>query len=322
MLLPADQVDVTVIIDNVTDSLSSTPAFVENEWTSHWRRGMKSLGGRCLCCAAHGLSCLVTVTSGANRRTILFDTGPEEWVFERNVSRLGIDLGTVDALVLSHGHWDHAGAAPYALAMANLANGGRAVPTYLHPDMFRLRALKMPDGAMRLSDAVPSMEIMEANGGTMVCTTEPVAILDGMAFVSGEIPRSTSFEQGLQAQWHRTDDGTWEHDPWIMDERYLAVHVKGKGLVVFSACSHAGIVNVLLDVRRRFPALPIHAVMGGLHLSGITEGAIPDTVAALKEFEIAVLAVGHCTGWRAVNALSNAFGNAVVPSAVGKTYRF
>jgi 7,8-dihydropterin-6-yl-methyl-4-(beta-D-ribofuranosyl)aminobenzene 5'-phosphate synthase len=91
---------------------------------------------------------------------------------------------------------------------------------------------------------------------------------------------------------------------------------------VFSACSHAGVINVLLDARARFAGLPLHAVLGGLHLSGDNERIIPDTVAALRQFDLKTIASAHCTGWRAVNALAGAFGEALAPSAVGKLYHF
>src|SRR5207253_9288116 len=126
------------------------PSHVETEFNSHWRRGMRELSGKCLCCAAHGLSCLITAYRGDTARTLLFDTGPEEWVFERNVTRLGADLGRVEAMVLSHGHWDHAGAMPRAFRMIAQRNGGRDVPAYMHPGMFRTRAMKAPDGSMRV----------------------------------------------------------------------------------------------------------------------------------------------------------------------------
>jgi 7,8-dihydropterin-6-yl-methyl-4-(beta-D-ribofuranosyl)aminobenzene 5'-phosphate synthase len=61
--------------------------------------------------------------------------------------------------------------------------------------------------------------------------------------------------------------------------------------------------------------------MGGFHLSGSTEKIIPDTVQALRAFDLKTIAAAHCTGWRAIGALTSAFGNAVVPSAVGKTFR-
>ena len=101
----------------------------------------------------------------------------------------------------------------------------------------------------------------------------------------------------------------------------MAVHVRDKGLVVFTACSHAGVVNVLLHARESFPSIPLFAVAGGFHLSAANEKIIPETVRDLASFNLRVIAPGHCTGWRAIQALVSRFGEDVVtPSAVGKTY--
>lgn len=322
-LLEADEVEVLVLVDNVTDNLSSTPLFVENEWPRLSSRGMKALSGRCLCCAAHGLACAVTVKYRGQARTLLFDTGPDEAVFERNVDRLGFDMGRVEAIVLSHGHWDHCGAMLRALQMVRQRNGGRDIPTYMHPGMYRTRAMKTADGSFRLFEDVPSAQQLAQHGAKVVHTTQAEHVLDDRFYVSGEIPRVTAFEAGLPGQHRRTADGSgWEPDPLLMDERFVAVAVKGKGLVVFSACSHAGLVNVLKHARDCFPALPVHAVLGGFHLSGANERVIPETVDALREFHLQVIAAAHCTGWRATAALASAFGDAVVPSGVGKTFRF
>jgi 7,8-dihydropterin-6-yl-methyl-4-(beta-D-ribofuranosyl)aminobenzene 5'-phosphate synthase len=105
-----------------------------------------------------------------------------------------------------------------------------------------------------------------------------------------------------------------------MDERFISVHVKDKGQFILSACSHAGLINVLNHARSTFPAVPLYGVMGGLHLSGVTEKIIPDTVSDLKSFGLKLLAPGHCTGWRALTAMAREFGNELVPSAVGKKY--
>jgi 7,8-dihydropterin-6-yl-methyl-4-(beta-D-ribofuranosyl)aminobenzene 5'-phosphate synthase len=97
----------------------------------------------------------------------------------------------------------------------------------------------------------------------------------------------------------------------------------GKGLIVFSACSHAGLVNVLHAARSSFPGVKLHAVMGGFHLSGGTEAIIPETVHDLGQFGLDHIIPAHCTGWRAVNALVAAFGEpTVVPAAVGKVFAF
>jgi len=322
-LAGADRVEVLVLVDNVTDSLSSAPDNVENEMPRFWRRGGRLLSGRCLCCAAHGLSCAVTAWRGDVARTLLFDTGPDAWVFERNVDRLGFDMGSVEGMVLSHGHWDHAGAMQRALEMIQLRNGGRPVPTYMHPGMYRSRAMRAPDGSMRALADIPSAAELERNGAQVIHATEAQWILDELFFVSGEIPRVTPFETGMPGQHRRTEDGLhWEPDPLLMDERFVALQVKGKGVIVFTACSHAGVVNVMKHARSCFPNQRLHAVMGGFHLSGSTERIIPETVEALKEFDLEVIAAAHCTGWRAVGALAAAFGAAVAPSAVGKTYRF
>jgi 7,8-dihydropterin-6-yl-methyl-4-(beta-D-ribofuranosyl)aminobenzene 5'-phosphate synthase len=323
-LQAVDSVEFTVLVDNTTDSLSSVPPFVETEFAGLTRRrhGGWVLGGSCLCCAAHGLSCLITIRKGKEARTLLFDSGPEDRTFEQNVSRLGVDLAPVQAIVLSHGHWDHAGAMLRALQLIRDRNGGGEVPYYAHPDIFRTRATKTGNSSMRLMEDVPSIEALSAHGARVINTTEPQLVLDGMAYVSGEIPRVTQFERGLKGQHRRTLDGAgWEPDELLMDERFVAVNVAGKGIVVFTACSHAGVINILGHAQTCFDGEPLHGVVGGLHLSGSNESIIPQTVEALRGFRLAVIAAGHCTGWRAMTALANAFGdNTLVPLSVGKRF--
>ncbi len=317
---PVDKIEVAILVDNATDSLSSAPAFVETEFAFLRRHGMKWLSGRCLCCAAHGLSCLITARRGDQAHSLLFDTGPDDWVFERNATRLAAPLGEVEAAVLSHGHWDHAGALPRALQMILQRNGGKAVPLFLHPAMFAQRAVKMKDGGLFPMEKVPGVDVLSGNGAEPIVTRDEQSVLDESFHVSGEIPRVTSFERGMPGQHRQTADGGWVPDELLPDERFVCVHVAGKGLVVFTACSHAGLINVLLAARQRFPDVPLYGVFGGFHLSGQTEAIIPDTVAALAQFDLKLIAAGHCTGWRALNALATAYGDAVVPSAVGKHY--
>ncbi|MBL8326255.1 MAG: MBL fold metallo-hydrolase [Rubrivivax sp.] len=324
MLQPtiADRVEVLVLVDNVTDFLSSSPPAVEGELSRFWRRGARLQAGHLLCCAAHGFSCAITAWAGEKVRTLLFDAGPDARVLADNASRLGFEMGSVDALFLSHGHWDHAGGMLEALDSICAGNGGRPVPTYMHPGMYRSRAMKAPDGSMRPFADVPDAATLARHGAALTHATGPQLILDDLFFVSGEIPRVTTFEAGMPGQYRRTSDGLgWEPDPLLMDERFVAVRVRGKGTVVFSACSHAGIANVLSHATASLPGA-LHGVVGGLHLAGSTERLIPETVTALRGFGLQLVVPAHCTGWRAVGALATAFGDAVVPSAVGKTFRF
>jgi 7,8-dihydropterin-6-yl-methyl-4-(beta-D-ribofuranosyl)aminobenzene 5'-phosphate synthase len=321
-LKPVDRLEIHVLVDNATDSLSSVPKHVESEFSYLRRKGMRILSGKCICCATHGLSCLITAHRGGTSHTVLFDTGPEADTFERNTYRLGVDLGIVQSIVLSHGHWDHAGGMLRAIDMIRSDGKNRDLPYYAHPGMFRSRGRQLPDGEIMPMDDVPSEAELTAHGARVVSTREPQSFLDDMFYLSGEIPRVTPFETGQPFHYAKTESG-WELDPWIMDERWLGVNVAGKGVVVFTGCSHAGIVNVLKDARARFNGVPLYCVLGGLHLSGHTEKIIPETVAAMREFDLQFIAAGHCTGWRAMTELVKTFGDQVVtPTVVGKRFVF
>jgi 7,8-dihydropterin-6-yl-methyl-4-(beta-D-ribofuranosyl)aminobenzene 5'-phosphate synthase len=321
-LQPVDRLEFQILIDNLTDSLSTAPPNVTLEWPALMRAGMRQLSGRCQCCANHGLAVVVRAFRNGTSHSVLFDAGPVEFAVEYNGSRLGIDFGSIDAVVLSHGHWDHAGGLPMAFELVTKANGGRNIPCYLHPDMFRQRALPLPGGRLLPIHEIPSPDDLAARGAAPVITREPQILLDDMFVVSGEIPRVTDYEKGFPGHKRRSLDGqSWEDDPLIMDERFLAAHVRDKGIVVFTACSHAGVINVLKHAQSSFPAIPLHALAGGFHLAGGNERIIAETVRDIGAFGLTLIAPGHCTGWRAVNALANAYGDGTVaPLAVGKLF--
>ena len=95
-------------------------------------------------------------------------------------------FGDIKLLLATHGHWDHTGAMLRALQMIRDRNGGSEVPVYVHPDMFRTRAAKQPNGTMRLMEDVPSTDALSAFGGAVVNTTERQYLLDELFFVSGD----------------------------------------------------------------------------------------------------------------------------------------
>ena len=317
----ADRIEVLVLVDNATDSLSTTPKNVVPEWALLAAAGrLPALSGEAICHAHHGLSLLITAHAGGERHTVLFDAGPEGDTLIRNAAILGVDFGTVEAVVLSHGHWDHGGGLVAAVEAITGRRPGTPVPCFVHPGMFVQRGTRRPDGLLIPQAPVPTPERLAAAGADVRSTREPQAIGGDLFHVSGEIPRVTRYETGLPGHVRRTADGAWEPDPLIMDERSLAVRVKDRGVFVFSACSHAGIVNVLTHARATHEGLPLYGAMGGLHLSGSTEPIIPDTVADLKRFGLGFLAPGHCTGWRAMSHLAREIPEPLAPSAVGKRY--
>lgn len=321
-IVQVDTLEVLVLVDNSTDSLSSNPREVLPEWSVLFTGGkLRVLSGQNICCAHHGLSLLITAQVGGRKRILLFDAGPAAATFERNTEILGVDFASIEAVVLSHGHWDHAGGLLAAVESIARSRSGRSFTCFMHPGMFRQRATQRPDGQLYVNEPVPDPERLSKAGAKVICSREPQSIADGAFYVSGEIPRVTSYEAGVPNHLTRSADGNaWDPDPLIMDERFVSVHIKNKGQFVFSACSHAGLINVLTHAQQVFPSVPLHGAMGGLHLSGMNERVIPETVADLKKFGLKLLAPGHCTGWRAVSRMAQEFGDELVPSAVGKKY--
>jgi 7,8-dihydropterin-6-yl-methyl-4-(beta-D-ribofuranosyl)aminobenzene 5'-phosphate synthase len=317
-----DSLQVDVLIDNLSDSYSSKPPHVSPEFNNVIAAGAKEISGPTLCCAQLGLSLMLTAQTGGQRHKLLFDAGPEGAIFVRNCRNLGVRLNDVEMVAISHGHWDHMGA--LTAAMDEITVGGRRVQCHVNPGMFLERAARLSTGEVAPFQIVPSPEVLAGHGADVINDYEARTLLDNCFFLSGEIPRITSFEKGRQDHLGRDHPTSpWRPDPLLMDERYLAANLLGKGLMVFSSCSHAGVVNVLLDVRKTFPGIPIYGVFGGLHLVGSLEKIIPDTVENLKQFDLKQIVPAHCTGFRALYALLNAFGESiVVPSDVGSRYTF
>jgi len=318
-----DKLVVDVLLDNASGNYSSKPDNVSTEFTNVVQAGAKEMSGPNLCCAQLGLSLMLTGHAGATRHKLLFDAGPEGYIFVRNCKNLGVALNDVEAVAISHGHWDHMGALTEALA--EITRGRKSkVPCHVNPGMFTERGAKLKDGSIVPFQKVPSPQEQANYGAEVVNKEEARTLLDSFFYLSGEIPRVTAFEKGRQD--HLCRDGTdqpWRPDPLLMDERYVAVNLSGKGLMVFSACSHAGIINVLKDLSVTFPDDPIYGVFGGLHLVGSLEKIIPETMEHLKTFSPKQIMPAHCTGWRALCALVNMFGEGVVvPSAVGNRYTF
>jgi 7,8-dihydropterin-6-yl-methyl-4-(beta-D-ribofuranosyl)aminobenzene 5'-phosphate synthase len=323
-LQAVQECEVLVLMDNVIDLLSSTPSSVKGEISGLAEREGSMLAGRCLCCAHWGLSLMITARGAAGSSCVLFDSGPEGTGLRRNIDRLGVDLAQVDEAVVSHGHWDHTGGMLEALSLMREAKGGRTTPVHLNEGMFVKRGIPRAGGGILPFEDVPTPALLKNAGGEPVVADDARWVGGGRFWLSGEIPRVTSYEKGLPGHLAQDAHGQWQPDPWVSDERWMAVHVRGLGLLVFTACSHAGVVNVLRHARLTFPEVPLYGVLGGLHLSGSAfEPLIAPTVADLRSFGLRSVVPGHCTGWRAVRALVDAFGEqVVVPSSVGRRHLF
>ena len=317
-----DNLTVNALVDNTTDMLSTRPAYITSELCVLMDAGMNEMAGQSLCLAQHGLSLAVTAHLDGKAHTVLFDGGPDPDTLERNGLKTGFDFGTIEALVLTHGHFDHSEGLLRAAQLIRARNGGKRIPLYVHPGAFVKRGDRLQDGTILPLQDVHSPEALERAGLDIKKSDKPERILNGMFYLSGEIPRR-SFEKGLENQVSLDDSGSWVPDQLVMEERFLAAHVKERGLAIFTGCSHAGIINICTHAQKLFPHIPLYALVGGLHLVYPNEDLIEESIRALKKFELRVIIPGHCTGWRAVHALISEFGEDIVnPLAVGMRLSF
>jgi 7,8-dihydropterin-6-yl-methyl-4-(beta-D-ribofuranosyl)aminobenzene 5'-phosphate synthase len=331
-----DELSILIIVDNETDTLSSVdervPQHAEIEQLLPRVPAIPLPDGHAgkpvfdrLCCAGHGFSALITGYRGTEAHSVLFDAGPYPQLWMDNAERLGVDLASIEAVFLSHWHFDYSGALPAVInviAQARAANRLEPVLVDVHPDRPDQRGILLPNGTMILLPAEPSFDALAPDGARLLKESERHSLGSGFFLGSGPIGRVTEYETGL-AGHHSFRGNQALPDPLLLDERFLAARVRGRGTTVLSACSHAGVVNVCLAARRDLGD-PIDAIVGGYHLSGRSmESRIPATVSDLqKQIRPRLVAPGHCTGWRAKTALATAFSpGRYGPSVVGSLYR-
>ncbi len=319
-LEPVDEVEIVTLVDNVYDAL-----LTDGERTRRAGAGKGAVTapqfaeGRTFAgmVAEHGFSALVTVRRGDRSTTLLFDTGLSPDAMVTNADRLGLDLGGIHSVVLSHGHFDHAG------GLAGLAGrrGVRSLPMVVHPLAWTRRRLAVPG---REPEELPTLSprALAGEGFEVIERREPSLLLDGSVLITGEVDRTTEFERGMPPPHQAWTGSGWVHDPLVADDQALVVHVRDRGLVVLTGCGHAGAVNIVRHARRLTGVDRLHALVGGLHLGGPAfEPVIPPTVTALTDLAPSLLVPGHCTGWRAQHALAAALPDAWVQSSSGTTYR-
>jgi 7,8-dihydropterin-6-yl-methyl-4-(beta-D-ribofuranosyl)aminobenzene 5'-phosphate synthase len=322
-LVPVDGVHVTTLVDNSSDVLLPDQGLVRR-WGPIGSAGdipvvptAMAEGGKTsdFLRAEHGFSALIEVRADGRRRRVLFDAGVTPDGLVSNLDRLAISPDTFEAVVLSHGHFDH------VMGLDGLAGrmGARNLPLLLHPDFWTRRRVVLPgSGAWELP--TPSRRGIEGAGFQVIEDRQPSFLLDGVLLVTGEVDRTTDFETGfpIHQAWR---DGDWQPDPLIHDDQAAVLHVRDKGLVVLTGCGHSGIVNIVRHAKRLTGVDIVYAVLGGFHLTGgLFEKIIPQTVAALASESPQVVVPAHCTGWKAQHALAAGLPEAFVPNSVGSRF--
>ncbi|OPY35360.1 MAG: 7,8-dihydropterin-6-methyl-4-(beta-D-ribofuranosyl)-aminobenzene-5'-phosphate synthase [Methanoregula sp. PtaU1.Bin051] len=305
-LKPADRVEITVLVDNYTDLLlpQSTPVD---------RRLPYDPNRRLL--AEHGLSCMIRVFAGKKEHAVLLDTGLSCECLPWNARQLGISLGAIEAVVLSHGHYDHTGSLECVVSGA-----GRQVPLIAHPDAFLRRRKNVPSEGV-FDQPHPDAVALKKAGADIKMRSDLSILAAGHLLVTGEVERLTPFEKGMPGG-EIEKDGTWIPDPFL-DDQALVINVKDKGLVVLSGCAHAGIINTAEYAKKITGIDRVHAVLGGFHLSGKAfEQAVPLTIDAMKMIGPDYVVPMHCTGWHTINRFMAEMPGKCILNTVGTTYVF
>jgi 7,8-dihydropterin-6-yl-methyl-4-(beta-D-ribofuranosyl)aminobenzene 5'-phosphate synthase len=147
-----------------------------SEFANVVRAGAKTISGEALLCGNLGYGLRLVSQIGGVRHTLLFDTGPEGTVFIRNCANLGIEMGEVECIAVSHGHWDHMAALPAAIDA--IVGGGGRVTVHVNPDMFNERGVRLRSGTVIPVANVPSPAELESHGAAVVNSPEARLLLD------------------------------------------------------------------------------------------------------------------------------------------------
>lgn len=323
-LVPVNKISITLLMDNITDRLLPNSQYAHRPPLGKDEKFLPAP------IAEHGFSAIIETEvnnnnseSGSIQRNIhLFDAGTSENGVIFNSDLFGINLQNIDAILLSHGHFDH------FLGLQSVAKRiSRPIKLYAHPDAFLKRWDIFPDGT-RLINPILDQAALEQHGIIVQKNEGPSGLPeqrkdDPYLIVSGQIPRETSYEKGFPPQYAEVEGKGLVHDPLIKDDQALVAKVEGKGLVIISGCGHAGIINTINYAKKLGRTEKIHAVLGGFHLSGaLYEDAIEPTIRALQDADPDYIVPCHCTGWKAINTIIQRMPQKFIQPSVGTKFVF
>ena len=310
MTLPeVDRLSVTTVVDNFIDSLRADEK-IARRFTHAQARRMPTLK------AEHGLGHWVEVERGGETRRIAFDFGLTGESYTHNFLELGLEAGQIDAVALSHGHMDHYGGLAgflktYRRRMKPSLSfyGGRDhfLPRYNERNNARVYIGRLDRDELERYDL--AVRVIET----------PTVLPEGV-LLSGEMHETQAFEV-IPPSLKVERDGQIVQDTFI-GEQTLIAHVRWRGLVLVTSCSHRGIVGICRHAARITGVAKIHAVMGGFHLSGLDDERVDRVVSAFRDLDVDYLVPQHCTCMEAMVAMGVSLGPRIVWSRVGSTFTF
>jgi 7,8-dihydropterin-6-yl-methyl-4-(beta-D-ribofuranosyl)aminobenzene 5'-phosphate synthase len=288
-----------------------------------------------------GLALHLESKRGDETRQCLLDFGFTPETYANNLDLLKIDPSAVDALIMSHGHYDHCGGLMGFLD-AQRSKMRKDLRLYTGgEDAFCHRMSRAPDGSF--SDYGPMIDRRRLKAlGVEVVQSEVPVVVAGHAFTTGAVPR-TSIEHVLPNSWvafgvkdglgcdpkaymdhHFTPEelaGTPQPDQhW--HEHATCFNLRGRGLVVISSCGHAGIINTLRRAQEVSGVEKIYALVGGFHLAPAPDDYLRQVMAELKKFDLQHVLPMHCSGQNFVDLAKKEMPEKLVLCTTGSRYTF
>lgn len=242
--------------------------------------------------AEWGISILIEVDG----MKILVDTGLS-FSAVHNAKLLGVDLSTIDRIVLSHGHADHTGGLRDVLKIKG------EVEVIAHPDIWAARYVQRDQKEVQSCGMPFSREELESWGARFNLSREPIYITDNV-LTTGEIPMLSSYEK-IEDNLFVKENDTLRQDP-LADDLVLVIDTDF-GLVVILGCAHRGIVNTLRQAQQLTGKELVYAAIGGTHLYRASKERIEKTIVDLKKIGVQRLGVSHCTGFHAAAQIAQEF---------------
>jgi 7,8-dihydropterin-6-yl-methyl-4-(beta-D-ribofuranosyl)aminobenzene 5'-phosphate synthase len=249
--------------------------------------------------AEHGLSLWIEY----KEERILFDTGQSN-ILIQNAKKLGINLAQTDAIILSHGHYDHTGGLSAVIDIAAKAK------IYLHPAAIGTKFIRKTSCVKLIGMSDSAKKAIQ--GRHVIWTVTPAQLFSGMA-VTGQVPRINNFED-VGGDFFL--DETCQKADELLDDQTLFIE-SARGLIVVLGCAHSGVINTLDYVVKLSGQKCIYGAIGGMHLLNASAERIEYTIEAFRRYKVQKIGLAHCTGLKAIEKFKDAFADQCFICSVG-----